>query len=168
MDSEHDTPEEVYQFAGELLFITQSFEDIVGATIKLVYSDLSEFDIEAFYRHDKKTLGMLLRDLRKQVEIEDDFDDWLKELLQERNFFAHQISREPWFDPDAPEGRKQIWEFYSRYYQRLETAMMTFGNILFNFAKETGVEIPGDRYKDKAISDLQSYSDLAAKIKTKG
>jgi hypothetical protein len=168
MESNLNSPEETRAFAGELLFITQHFEEVIDAAIKLVYSDLKKFDREAFLKNDKKTLGMLLKELRLRVKIDFDIDKILIDLLSQRNFFIHRLSREPGFDCESIEGRKKIWEFYKRYFLNLETGCMTFGNIIYEFSLNIGVQPPDTEDREHKIASLQSYAAISNRIKPKG
>lgn len=45
----------------------------------------------------KRTIGFLLKELRKKVEIEQSFDALLQDFLEKRNLFAHDLMSVPSF-----------------------------------------------------------------------
>jgi hypothetical protein len=111
--------EETLAQLGLLLLITQQTEEHFSHLLRVVFKD-GIITHEDFFGPDKRTLGGLITDLRKRMEVEEAFDGLLTTFLEQRNLFAHNLVRQEWFDMHTEEGRREVWNFIAAYYWNLE------------------------------------------------
>ena len=86
---------EVYAFIGLAMYNAQVFEKGILnllVTVKTTNSlPVTRQDVDDFYdRFDRRTLGQLLHEVRKQVSIDDELEDRICHALVRRNDLAHQ------------------------------------------------------------------------------
>jgi hypothetical protein len=85
--------------AGITLQGVQGVEQILGFCLRLVFPTDPSLDLASLYKMDdvsrKRTLGQLVGQLRKRVEVQSDFDAMLREFVELRNRFVHHLFNEP-------------------------------------------------------------------------
>lgn len=151
-----DTPEEVFAQIGVHLLLVQDFEFLLRFTVRIALRDRSEVTIDALTDDDRRTMGQFIRDLRKDAALHTDLDALLKQVLDDRNLFAHALRQQTWFDTTTTEGRDRIWAWFARAQPRLEEAIMIFTAFAVSYAKQTGFS--GDLSKMPWVGDF--YSEL--------
>jgi hypothetical protein len=76
----------------------QGVEQILGFCLRLVFPTDPSLSLAALYTMDagsrKRTLGQLVVELRKRVEVQSDFDAMLREFVELRNRFVHHLFNE--------------------------------------------------------------------------
>ena len=99
-DPNYDDPKEVYAFYGLAAYTTQLFEQsiillIVGLEATHPTRTLrgKTFD-ETFAMLDEKTLGILLREVKKLADVETSTAAYFNDLLAKRNYFVHHFFRD--------------------------------------------------------------------------
>jgi hypothetical protein len=106
--------EDTFAQIGLQLLLTQDVELYISKLIGLVFPkdqpSKSELD-----KLDEKTLGALKNELKKRVEIDEQFLDLLTDFVDKRNLFVHNLNRQGWFDMSSQEGINSIWNFLGEY-----------------------------------------------------
>jgi hypothetical protein len=84
--------------AGLTLLCIQAAEHELSFMLRWVFPTDPGMNLKALYAQDsagqKRTLGQLLNELRKRVEIQPDFKNMLLEFLELRNRFVHHLFNE--------------------------------------------------------------------------
>jgi hypothetical protein len=128
----------VYQI-GMLLMLTQSAENAILTSLRLLFNDRI-VDISELSAPDRRTLGMLLRSLREAADMAPEFDQVLRDFLLQRNLLAHELSLQPWFDLSTETGRDAIWKWIKEYYGNLNDVLMVFTSYNMMFLKQLGAD----------------------------
>jgi hypothetical protein len=102
-----------------------------------------------------KTLGQLLVELRKRINVNPEFDDVLKSFLQDRNTFIHNLSKVPHFSLESDEGMKAGLDFISKLTQRAEHVR----NVLAGLVRVIGDALNRDKSHEKEI-DLMDTNEM--------
>lgn len=95
-EPEDSDPKEVYAFFGLCAFHAQVLEQglinlVVGLKTRGL-TQITEVDIiKAFDRMQRKTLGILLNDIRKRIDVPREIDDALSTALEDRNYLIHRF-----------------------------------------------------------------------------
>ena len=134
-----DSDEEVFANIGVTLLVIQQFELLVERSLKLIYSDRVDQTFEKVFAEDKRSLGILITDIRKKTNMSEDADKLLKDLLEDRNLFVHRLGHQEWFDAHTKEGRDAFWDFMGKFMPKLHMGNMLFSAILFRHAEERNV-----------------------------
>ena len=96
---EDDHHKEVYAYAGLALYKAQCLE-VEVCNFLILHHIVSNRKITAderdafINRAERQTLGRLLHEMRRVVNVDDDFEDMLANSLQKRNFFIHDYFRD--------------------------------------------------------------------------
>jgi len=135
-----DSDEEVFATIGATLLVIQQFELLVERSLKLIYSDRADQTFEKIFAEDKRSLGILISDVRKKTNMAEDADNLLKGLLEDRNLFVHRLCHQDWFDAYTEEGRDAFWSFMGTFTPKLHLGNMLFSAILFRHAEQSGVD----------------------------
>lgn len=93
---EDTVPKEVYAFFGLCAYYAQVLEQgMVNLAVGLHARGLTVLTgpavSAAFDRADRQTLGQLLRDVQRRVEIPHDMEAALNQALSDRNFLVHRF-----------------------------------------------------------------------------
>ena len=115
---------------GRALWFIQQTEETLVLYLSLILHPKGKREacLAMLEKHFKKTLGALLSELRKSVEVPADFDSRLSKFNDERNWLAHRIGRENYADlydrkkfealfrrlDDLKEEAKAITDMFSR------------------------------------------------------
>jgi len=125
---------------GRHLLLVQDLEIFLGAVLKIAY----ECDIDTIrsklLAKDRRTLGQLVRELRKKFSVTDAFTDLLGSVLESRNMFVHRIGRE--FNVRTPAGRDSIVRFLSSSTDKLSDATHVLHAIIVKSSRELGIRDP--------------------------
>ena len=98
-------------------------------------------------------MGQLLKNLRKQVEISQDFDLLLQRALDSRNTFVHNFSIE--FNLATKDGISGAIKYLLKTQDDLEEAINVLNIILLAFARDQD-NVPIEDYE----SDWRRYGNL--------
>jgi len=108
----------LYSHIGSALWQVQLFEHVLIHYLSLIFKlelDVAEVEAHAVLEETgKKTLGNLLKELRKYKHLEPDLDARLNSFLQERNWLVHRSRGEHHADVYSPEKLQKL-------YKRLDT-----------------------------------------------
>jgi hypothetical protein len=110
-------PEEVQEsflWMGCCLSFVQSAEHSLGKSLSIVFHQERIITIRSLEAEEEiarnKTIGYLLHEIRKRVDIDNKFDATLKSFLAHRNTFIHGLHPESGYDTGSAEGRAKIRE----------------------------------------------------------
>lgn len=151
-----DDPEVIFAQIGIQLLLVQDFEWLLERSLKLVFAERADLTAEKVYKADKRTLGMLVKELREKAMIDSDANILLSQLLEDRNLFVHRLRHEPWFDTATTAGRNEIWKFFQLFQPRLQHGIMLFTAILLKFGDDVGFDSP----LLKTLKKLPFYEEL--------
>src|SRR5947209_8582144 len=111
----------------------QGVEQVLGFCLRFVFPSDPTLDIRELYTmdaaHQKRTLGQLVTELRKRVEVHADFDAWLAEFIPLRNRFVHRLFIEREFTLATDESCARAGEVMSR----LQTLMWDIQTIIMAY-----------------------------------
>jgi hypothetical protein len=159
VDEIGNSAEEVFAQIGVVLLLVQQFELLVERALKFIYTDKDKITPEEIFKLDKRSLGILLADLRKKANLAQETDLLFKNLLEDRNLFAHRLRQQEWFDAHTKEGRDAFWSFIQQFQQRLDVGIMIFTAILFSRAEE--LNLAPDFFKKmkdhRFVKEVRSY-----------
>lgn len=131
-----DVPEDVFAEIGCRLVLLQNLENFIGFAAKVVFA---KDEIEArknILNADPKMLGQLLGALRKNTQIEEDFDECLKRTLKARNVFVHEFSIK--FDLHSKDGLREGIRFLSETMDDLEEVSNVMKALVVSFGRTKG------------------------------
>jgi hypothetical protein len=74
----------------------------------------------------KKTLGQFLDLLRAKIGISPEFDEFMTDYIEQRNFITHNISRTTIFSPYTDLGREKLMNFLTSFRFMNRKAKLTF------------------------------------------
>jgi hypothetical protein len=134
------TEDELLAHIGVLLMNVQQFEFLLLFALKLIYADQAELNAGKIFSEDKRTLGRLLKDLRKKTKIEASADELLEELLKERNMFVHHLIQQEWFDTSTESSRDRVMNNLAPFTERLSHAIRLFVAIHIEHGDSIGFE----------------------------
>jgi hypothetical protein len=133
-----DTEEEVFAQIGLHLLLVQDLEHLLKFALRVALRDKRDATIESMTEEDRRTMGQFIRDLRKGAAIHSDLDALLKQVLEDRNQFAHRLRHQPWFDTSTTAGRDRIWDWFAQAEPRLFEATMILTAFALDYGKRIG------------------------------
>ncbi len=112
-EAENTGQKELYAFFGLCSYYAQVLEQgVVNLAVGLRVRGLTVLTApnvsDAFDRADRETLGQLLHDVRRQVQIPGDTERWLGRALGDRNYLFHRFFVEHDVDFGSDPGRRQM------------------------------------------------------------
>jgi len=147
-----DTPEEIFAEIGCRLVLLQDLEMFLTVVVKLVFEEDSIKARDAILKSDKKTMGQLLYELRKQVRIADDFDLALKRTLDSRNSFVHEFSHK--YNLTSQDGVSGAIDFLLKSMQDLEEVTYVMKTAIVIYGHQRGVLSSGFETNWRTFGDL--------------
>jgi hypothetical protein len=108
----------VFEQIGMLLMITQQSEALLRVALRHA-EGAADTHLSALGRGDRRTMGALISELERKVQLHPYFAEDLQSLLGQRNIFIHDLTLEPWFDIDEVHGTSRAMVWMSHYQQRL-------------------------------------------------
>lgn len=91
------TPGYLWKMMGRGLWGIQNFENALAIYIALLLYPTGTPTQEAYdllEKHNKKTMGQLLKKLKEHCELSEGLEKRLDKFLNERNWLAHKLNRE--------------------------------------------------------------------------
>ena len=168
MEKEAISEDEILMHIGVLLMNVQQFEFLLSQAIKQTFADREELTKEKILAEDKRTLGTLLRELKKRTEIESDAANLLSKVLQDRNLFVHNLIHQEWFDTATLEGRDRVLAFLMPFTEQLDKSIRLFIAIHMKHGDEIGFESEDTkRIKKERGWELDQFLPHAHKIRKK-
>jgi hypothetical protein len=126
MEEPFMTEDEMLAHIGVLLLNVQQFEFLLSAALKQIYAANADLTAEKLFAEDKRTLGMLITDLRKRADVGGDADALIGAVLHDRNLFVHRLAHQPWFDTASEDARRRVWVFLGPFSLNLNRAIRLF------------------------------------------
>jgi hypothetical protein len=113
------TPEEqtnqTLQSIGNALMGVQLVEHLIGICLDLVFKPSQPFSAQDLENlgilERRETLGRLLRELRKEVEVHPELIEYLNEFLDQRNRLVHRLLEIPDFHLSSGPGYEELKVF---------------------------------------------------------
>ena len=134
--------------AGLALVLVQTAERMLRHTLLLVIQDGDALDLKRFQEGsvslDRKTLGQLMATLRARADLDDGFDDALREFLRDRNALAHDLERVEGFDLRSAKGRAVANAFLANLIENTETIIKILASLNLDWQKQTDIRTPVD------------------------
>jgi uncharacterized protein YutE (UPF0331/DUF86 family) len=140
------TEEDTLALIGKLLLLTQDTKHQISWVLRVVFKD-GLLTAEDFVRKDKKTLGQLVRTMRKNMQVEESFEGLLLAFVEQRNLFVHELRYQEWFNLDSEKNINRVWDALGRYMYNLEQVALTFTAYCTRFAED--IKTPKDEYWHK-------------------
>jgi hypothetical protein len=135
-----EVPEEIFAEIGCRLVLLQDLEMFIAFAAKVVFAEDAIEAREAILNADNKTLGELLKLLRKRVKVDETFDERLKRTLKARNIFIHEFSHD--YDLRTPVGIKQAIKFLLDTLDDLEEVTKVMKGLIISFARDREIADP--------------------------
>ena len=90
---------EAFENMGATLYMIQLAEHAIKTAVHFILPDVTDFSLDAASTEKessrKRTLGQLLREVRKTSQLHPQFDEMLDRLLLNRNTFVHEMFSSP-------------------------------------------------------------------------
>ena len=150
----------VFQKIGETLYMIQLAEHAVQLCNYFIFNTSADYSLEQLEAdttaNRKRTLGLLLAEVRKYSEVHPQFDDMLREFLEKRNFFIHHMFADSDFGLTTDRQLAQVDEYLRLLQDDAWNVQNVFLGCLRNWMKETGVyeHLPKFLQQDKHLSQL--------------
>jgi hypothetical protein len=150
----------VFTKTGETLYMIQMAEHAVKLCNTFVFGKQNQFSLESIYNAEKKaqrkTLGQLLAELRKTVNIHPSFDELLRSFVKNRNRFAHEIFNDEQFSITSDEGCKKAESFLFTLQDEAWNVQNVFLGCILQWARITSVyeHLPESIKNNKHFSQL--------------
>jgi hypothetical protein len=107
----------LFEQMGMLLTVTHQTEALLRAALRHAGGAADGF--RALDDGDRRTMGALIRELQRKVQLHPYFAEDLQSLLQQRNEFIHHLTLKSWFDFDQAHGLNRALVWMCHYQQRL-------------------------------------------------
>jgi hypothetical protein len=129
------TPDDVYAMVGRTLFNLHQLEGLlkiaVGVLKESVKPSEGEIDaIESIWEMHRNTLGDILRNVRKIVDVEPGFSSVMRRLLRRRNALAHKLAAHTPFSPRNRNWLRNVARFLWALENDLEAVHYVFSRYL--------------------------------------
>lgn len=128
---------------GRALLVVQYFERYLAKCLKIVgFADGSKTSTSALFALDRATLGRLMAEFRKKLDLPEDFASSFSELLAARNTLIHTLQSEPWFDLSTQQGCVSTLLFIERIYALCQKCNSVLVAFLIAESERYGVSRP--------------------------
>ncbi|MDP2243547.1 hypothetical protein [Pseudomonas sp.] len=112
---------------GYVTYETQETEATLHLVMSLVFGLSVAESIEHLKKiYAKKTLGQFLDLLRAKIGISPEFDEFMTDYIEQRNFITHNISRTTIFSPYTDLGREKLMNLLTSFRFMNRKAKLTF------------------------------------------
>ena len=137
--------EDAMTWAGFALRMVQHAEEGLSVALRITFHSAPAITAASLAAEEdtvrRKTLGQLLRELRRRVTIADDFDTFLSEFLAHRNDFVHGKHS---VLLDSVEGAAEFTRIASKLSGEASHVAMVLASALLAFADELeATQAPG-------------------------
>jgi hypothetical protein len=119
--------DDVMLVLGYVIYETQETEATLHLVMSLVFGLSVAESIEHLKKvYAKKTLGQFLDILRSKIGISEEFDSFMIDYIEQRNFITHNISRTKLFTVYTELGRDKLMGFLMSFRYMNRKAKFTF------------------------------------------
>lgn len=131
---------------GLALVFLQTTEQLIRKCLTYVFPPDGGVTLEMLEQVGKRkhTLGKFLCELRKRVDIDDQFDSILDEFLDMRNKLIHRLEDVPGWSLDNDDGLKIARHFVDRLLIIDQKVRGVFVTLLVTWAREAHITTPVD------------------------
>ena len=137
---------EVLIAMGAALLLLQTTERLIQLCMTLVLPKREVLTLEALQQQEEsersKTLGQVLAELRKRIEIDVRFDLLLKDFLKNRNDFVHDLSRVPGWGFKNAQDMTASREFVYLLIVQSEKVNKVFSGLIRAWQEQNGIVLP--------------------------
>lgn len=135
----------LYQKVGEALHLGQALELQVRVLISILNDNFdSDIGINGLVlEEDKRTLGRLIKELKKHSSIDDAGCDVLKVALRKRNYIAHDFFNKNVFAFSDNDFQHQVLEKLEEDTKDIATATAMIQGFLEGFCNVLNIDING-------------------------
>lgn len=148
--------EKLLTIVGATLFIVQAAERVLAEALVLVLPDKLPTSMEDLSSTSaevrSRTLGELVKRLRRKVDVSEDLDQMLSDFLADRNTFVHRLEEVGRPRMSSEEGVRATGKFVTELYANARFITTVFADLIVRWADEmkiTGTQI-------QALRDLIS------------
>jgi len=144
LDAESYQIKEVYAHFGLAMFMAQGLEQTLAIALATVYGPGTQRITRTQYDdllklNFRKTLGMLINQIRKTVELTEELEQMLSEALEKRNWLAHDYFRERAVVFNDENGRDSMIKELKETADFIEDVDYRFMAILEQWGEKHGV-----------------------------
>lgn len=156
-----ESQKHVFSTVGETLYMIQLAEHAIKMCGEIVFREQKNFSLEKLYsgrqKDRKRTLGQILSELRKIVNIHPQFDLILKSFVEKRNFFAHNIFNNQNYGLTSDDACKQTEQFLLELQDDAWKVQNVFMGCLLHWTKENGIyeHFPEELKQHKHLEQVQ-------------
>jgi hypothetical protein len=143
---------------GLALLFLQTTEQLIRGCLTYVFPSGGILTLEMLERIEnrKHTLGQFLVELRKRIDVDDQFDSILAEFLDKRNILIHRIGDVPGWSLDNDHGLKIARQFVDRLLIIDQQVRGVFTAVLVTWAREVNITTPVDHL----FADTEAYRNI--------
>jgi hypothetical protein len=143
---------------GLALIFLQATEQLIRRCLTYVFPPGGVVTLEMLEQTEKRkhTLGQFLCELRKRVDIDDQFDGVLDEFLENRNILIHRLDDVPGWSLDNDDGLKIARHFVDRLLIVDKNVRDVFMALLVTWVREVHITTPVDH----VFADTEAYRNI--------
>jgi hypothetical protein len=159
LEDEDSRTKEVYAHFGLTIFLCQMIEqqsiNMIAALRQVKGKIISQQDVEALwndYDYGTRTLGTLINEIKQLYELTDEDQKELKEVLKQRNYFAHDYFRfnNELFFSDT--GKKRMIKDFVEFGKRVRTLDKKLFEYTRHFNEKSGIT---DEVLNKLVTEMR-------------
>ena len=140
------TPEqkEILAQVGTALVVLQAVEQIIRLVTTYVIQGPEPLTIEYLESLDRKernkTIGFLICKLRERVDLDETFDNTLRQFLEMRNSLVHNLNEIPGgWSLDSEQGRDLAQKFLSKFGHAINVVLSVFLGLIRSWQEQVGM-----------------------------
>ena len=142
----HEHQEKILISMGITLLLLQTTEKAINFCMTFVFQKESPLTLEKLEKQEieeqKKTLGYFLAELRKRADLDPKFDQMLRDFLDRRNIFIHQLSEVRGLDFSTPEGRQIAEQFIGKLAGLTQSVFYIFVGFIRAWQRKLDMDTP--------------------------
>jgi hypothetical protein len=154
---------DILAFLGVTMLSVQTTEQLIRLVLTYVIQaqPLTLESLQSINQKKRnKTIGFLLCELRKRVDLNDTFDTILRQFLEMRNSFIHSLDEIPGWSLDDEHGLNTAENFLAEFLNVIEIVQSVFLGLVRSWQEQIGMS---DR--DIGISPHSWIAEIDAKFK---
>ncbi|WP_434151295.1 hypothetical protein ACR2R6_06990 [Methylocaldum gracile subsp. desertum] len=143
---------------GYLLLDVQSTERAIRLCAKVALPKLEQLLTGLGERlqneeYEHRTIGQMLRELRKRAAFQSDFEEVLERFLKHRNFLAHDLANTPGWNMKTQEGVEASNAFLNELLKDSRLVRSVFVGIINAWRVQSGIEVDDEEFARLNIPD---------------
>jgi hypothetical protein len=147
--------EDVMLLLGHVVYEAQETESTLHIAFTFFYGLSVAESIEQLKKiYGKKTMGQFLILVRDKIGINQSFDDFMLDYIEQRNFIVHNLSRTTRFSLHTEDGRQKLSNFLTNFRYMNRKVKFTFMALVevwmqkFDPAHQSDEKFKEFRYSD--------------------